>query len=106
MKELSKHIRSGSWHGYYTPEEMGHALVFIYDLLLWAERDGADKIYLAPDQFVWFKQDKIIGSFPVNIPQPQPSFKENLDLVLERDAIVKLHIEVDKHTPYIYIIKS
>ena len=92
MSELSDYIASGSWIEFFNEAEVDHVLTFSYNLIQWIERDGADMLERRPNEFVWSKGQKIVGVFPITVPEPIPSFVHTLLVVFERDKILQEYL--------------
>jgi hypothetical protein len=92
MSDLLSHINSGKFLELYSEYEKSHVLSFSYNLISWMERDGADRLERKPTEFIWSNGQDIVGTFPITVPEPKPSFIETLLCVFERDKVVREHL--------------
>lgn len=95
MSALKIYVDQAEWLKYYAFDEQGHLLSFIYSLLKWLDRDHADALELTRTEFTWYRDKVIVGRFPITIPEPTPTFKEFLLLVLSRDDYIKKFISLE-----------
>lgn len=95
ISELSKYLESGDWYELFDDSERGHAVIFLYHLMKWGVRDKADLLELKPAEFTWSRNKKVIGTFPLTIPTPTPSFSDLLSEIFDKDPIVRKYFDID-----------
>ncbi len=92
MIDLLSYIKSGKSLELYSEYEKSHVLSFCYNLISWIERDAADRLERRPTKFIWSKGENIVGTFPITVPEPKPSFIETLLNVFEKDEVIRQHL--------------
>ncbi|MBN8620644.1 MAG: hypothetical protein J0L63_17150 [Anaerolineae bacterium] len=92
MDELTPYVNSALWLSLFSEQERGHVLNFWYNLLAWMQRDAADELRLMPDEFVWSKNGEVVGRFSITVPEPKPTFIEQLLMILDRDITVQKYL--------------
>ncbi|MBI1277688.1 MAG: hypothetical protein GC179_06135 [Anaerolineaceae bacterium] len=105
MTNLDQYYRSGKWLSLFHEAEQGEVLNFWYSMFKWLERDNADELLLLPNEFIWNKNGNVVGRFPIRVTEPNPSFHNQLLLILNRDAIIQEHlIPTDDENRFKFII--
>lgn len=105
MDELKKHIDGGDWLKFFTDDEIGHVLTFFYNMFKWLERDEADTLEFRSTEFVWSKNQQIVGRFPITVPEPVPTFREVLLQILDRDTVIQKYFYVAQVDPGIFTLR-
>ncbi|MBZ0302443.1 MAG: hypothetical protein K8J31_22035 [Anaerolineae bacterium] len=102
MTKLAHYINDGNWLTLYSSDEQGHALSFLYNVMIWLERDHADRLVIENHQVAWFRNEIQVGSFPLTVPQPTPPFVMLLNEMISRDKVIGEHLNpsIDHHNVY------
>jgi len=93
MSELSDYFHSPNVE-LYSPNERDHNLSFAYSLLVFVDRDGADRLERTPAGFTWSKAGDVVGTFPMRTPDPFPPLLDTLLMVFERDEFVREYLGI------------
>ena len=78
----------------FEPHEMNEVIGAIYNIIQRAIRDKSDTLTLTPSRFVWSKNGHVIGEFPIDLINPTTSFRDTLQMILERDEVIRQHLHI------------
>jgi hypothetical protein len=93
MDTLISYIENHKWNHLFRNDEGSHIISHTYNVIKGAFRDGADRLILTSNEFIWTKELENLGRFPVTYPvPPKYSFRKALIEILERDEFVKKHL--------------
>jgi hypothetical protein len=97
---LLEHLGHFDHSNLFRPTEFNNAIRFIYTAIGGAVSSGADRLVIKLNGFEWYKNgtfvDKFLGG---DSPTPEPSYNANLHKMLERDAILRQHVEITAESP-------
>ena len=97
MNTFEKYLEN-CW-GVFDPREFGYPLAFVYRIIQKAVQDKSDKLTLTPTHFVWSKNEILLGQDDISWPKPNTSYRQILEIILERDLVIKQHLELITKTP-------
>jgi len=94
---LFDHLVKDSYWTLFSPVEFNNALRFLYTTIASAVRDSADSIQIRRTNIRWHREGIQIGEFGGEEQSaPDPSYWENMKLMLERDQIVREYLIVSQ----------
>jgi hypothetical protein len=94
MNPINHYVDSTEWTKLFPEYDYSHALNFLYSLLGWLERDGADELSKTPHAFIWSKNNTVLGTFPL-VVESTPPFHTLLLEILKRDVVIQQFLRVD-----------
>ncbi len=97
---LSEHLNHFDHSTLFHADEFNNAIRFLYTAIAAAIHDRADVLVVKSNGFEWYKDGALIDKFlGGDAPMPEPSYNANLHKILERDEVLKKHLEISIEKP-------
>lgn len=98
MDELRRHLESRPSR-LIPQEELGEVVLFCYNFLKWAVRDGCDTLVLRPGEAVWSRDAREVDKFSFAGVTLRLSLRDAMGRILAHDAMVRRHLTLVSDSP-------
>lgn len=91
MRNFFEHLQRPT-SNVFKREELNEILLMTYNIIKRAVREGGDTLTLTSSRFTWSKDGVLLGERRIDRVKPSTSYRSQLELIVERDEIVRQHL--------------